>query len=384
MEPIEHEEAIIRRGKRSGLYTVIAVHSTLRGASVGGCRMWQYADEYLALNDALRLSRAMTFKSAVAGLPLGGGKSVIVIPEGEELTPQRRRDALLDIGDTIDLLGGRYVCAEDVGTSARDMAVIANQTPYVAGLSRQKGGSGDPSPFTAHGVVNAIKASVARAFGDPSLQGRSISIVGAGHVGGRIATLCAKEGAKLILADVDKSKRELASELGARWMSPAKAMTAKVDVLAPCALGGVLNEESVPQLQCRVIAGAANNQLAHEGVAGLLKLREILWAPDFVANAGGIINVAQERIGPYDPKGANVAVAGIADTVTRIFDTAEADDITTLEAAMKLARAALEPSAITAQTEPAAAPRPTKPPQRKPAATPGRAQPARRTSARKS
>jgi leucine dehydrogenase len=344
MEPIEHEEAIIRRGKRSGLYTVIAVHSTVRGASCGGCRMWQYADEYLALNDALRLSRAMTFKSAVAGLPLGGGKSVIVIPEGEELTPKRRRDALLDIGDTIDVLGGRYVCAEDVGTSARDMAVIAQQTPHVAGLTRRQGGSGDPSPFTAVGVVNAIKASVARAFGDPSLQGRTISIVGAGHVGGRIATLCAKEGAKLILADVDKTKRELASELGARWMTPAKAMTAKVDVLAPCALGGVLNEESVALLQCRVIAGAANNQLAHEGVAELLKIRGILWAPDFVANAGGIINVAQERVGPYDPKGANVAVAGIADTVTRIFDTAEADDITTLDAAMKLARAALEPS----------------------------------------
>jgi leucine dehydrogenase len=307
--------------------------------------MWSYADEYLALNDALRLSRAMTFKSAVAGLPLGGGKSVIVLPEGEPISAARRRNALLDMGDTIDVLKGRYWVAEDVGTSARDMATIAAQTRYVAGLSVKQGGSGDPSPFTAHGVVNAIRASAARAFGDGSLTGRSISIIGAGHVGGRIAKICAKEGAKLIIADVDTTKRELAIELGARWMTPAKALTAKVDIVSPCALGGVLNEESVAQLQCKVIAGAANNQLSHEGIAELLKIREILWAPDFVANAGGIINIAQERIGPYDPKGANRAVAGIADTVTRIFDTAEADDITTLEAAMKLARAALEPTA---------------------------------------
>jgi leucine dehydrogenase len=343
MEPIEHEEAIIRRGKRSGLYTVVAVHSTTRGASLGGCRMWTYPDEYLALNDALRLSRAMTFKSAVAGLPLGGGKSVIVLPEGEEISTARRRDALLDMGDTIEMLQGHYIAAEDVGTSVQALTVIASRTRYVAGLSRQKGGSGDPSPFTAHGVVNAIKASVAREFGDPSLQGRSISVIGAGHVGGRIATICAKEGAKLILADVDPTKRELASELGARWMTPARALTAKVDVLAPCALGGLLDEASVAQLRCRVIAGAANNQLAHDGIAELLKLRGILWAPDFVANAGGIINVAQERIGAYDPKAANVAVAGIADTITRIFDTAEAEDSTTLDAAMALARAALEP-----------------------------------------
>jgi leucine dehydrogenase len=343
MEPIEHEEAIVRRGTRSGLYTVVAVHSTVRGPACGGCRMWQYPDEYAALDDALRLSRAMTFKSAVAGLPMGGGKSVIVIPEGEVLTTRRRRDALLDVGDTIDLLRGQYVTAEDVGTSSRDMSVIATRTKFVAGLSRQKGGSGDPSPFTATGVVNAIKASAQRTFGTPSLEGRSIAIVGAGHVGGRVARLCAKEGAKLILADVDSTKRDLATELGARWMTPAKALLAKVDILSPCALNGVFNEGTVPELRCRAIAGAANNQLSHEGIAALLRAREILWAPDFVANAGGIINIAEERVGTYDPAAANLAVAGIADTLGRIFDTADADGITTLEAAMKLARAALVP-----------------------------------------
>jgi leucine dehydrogenase len=354
MEPIEHEEAIIRRGTRSGLYTVVAVHSTVRGPACGGCRMWHYPDEYAALDDALRLSRAMTFKSAVAGLPMGGGKSVIVVPQGEELSSRRRRDALLDIGDTIDVLSGRYVTAEDVGTSARDMSVIATRTPYVAGLSRQRGGSGDPSPFTATGVVNAIRATAQRHFGSPALAGRSISIVGAGHVGARIARLCATEGAKLILADVDKSKRDLATELGARWLTPAKAMTAKVDILSPCALGGVLDADSVAQLRCGVIAGAANNQLAHESVAGLLRDRGILWAPDFVANAGGIINIAEERRGTYDPAAANAAVAGISATLGRIYDTAEADQITTLEAAMKLARAALVP-----QTAPRARPRRT-------------------------
>ena len=336
----------MRRGVRSGLYTVVAVHSTVRGPGCGGCRLWHYPDPHSALADALRLSRAMTFKSAVAQLPLGGGKSVIVVPEGEELTPGRRRDALLDVGDTIDLLGGRYVTAEDVGTSSRDMTVIATRTPHVAGLPRPRGGSGDPSPFTAVGVVNAIRAGVARTYGNPSLRGRSVSVIGTGHVGGRIAKLLAAEGAKLILADVDPSKRELARELGARWLTPAKALTAKVDVLSPCALGGILDADSVPALQCRVIAGAANNQLADESVAELLRGRDILWAPDFVANAGGIINIAQERNGgAYDVKAARRAVAGIADTLARIFDTAEADDTTTLVAAMKLARAALAPDA---------------------------------------
>ncbi|WP_249010326.1 Glu/Leu/Phe/Val dehydrogenase [Conexibacter sp. DBS9H8] len=348
MEPIEHEEAIIRRGTRSGLDTIVAVHSTRRGPSLGGCRMWHYPDTARALDDALRLSRAMTFKSAVAGLPLGGGKSVIVLPEGEEISPKRRRDALLDIGDTIDVLRGRYITAEDVGTSSRDMSVIATRTRHVAGLSRQKGGSGDPSPFTAAGVVNAIRAALARSFGSSSLEGRRIAIIGAGHVGGRIAKLCAKEGAKLILADVDASKRELAVELGARWMTPAKALVAKVDVVSPCALGGILTEETVARLQCRVIAGAANNQLAGDHIAELLKIRGILWAPDFVANAGGIINIAQERGGVYDAAAAHRAVAGIADTIHRICDTAEADDTTTLAAAMTLARAALDPATVPA------------------------------------
>jgi leucine dehydrogenase len=326
----------------------------VRGPSAGGCRLWHYPDPYVALNDAMRLSRAMTFKSAVAQLPLGGGKSVIVVPEGSDFTPTRRRDALLDMADTIDVLGGRYVTAEDVGTSSRDMTVMATRTAHVAGLPRPQGGSGDPSPFTAVGVVNAIRASVRRRLRTESLAGVSVSVIGAGHVGGRIAKLLAKEGARLIIADVDPAKRELAQELSARWLTPDQALVAEVDVLAPCALGGVLNAKTIPTLQCRVIAGAANNQLADDGGAELLRQRDILWAPDFVANAGGIINIAQERLpGGYDVKAARAAVAGIAGTLERIFDTSAADSTTTLDAAMKLARQALE-SARSSRRHPSA------------------------------
>ncbi|MBO0769818.1 MAG: Glu/Leu/Phe/Val dehydrogenase, partial [Solirubrobacterales bacterium] len=320
LEQPEHEELILRRGKRSGLYTIVAVHSTVRGPSLGGCRMWHYPDPYLGVNDALRLSRAMTFKSAVANLPLGGGKGVIVLPE-EKISAKRRKDALYDFAETVDLLGGRYITAEDVGTSARDMSVIASETKHVAGLARKQGGSGDPSPYTALGVVAAIKSVARRSLGVDSLAGLTITVIGAGHVGGRVAKLVAKDGAKLILADVDKSKRELASSLGARWLTPEKALYARADVLAPCALGGVLTPAAVPQLQTKAIAGAANNQLEQESVAKLLTKAGILWAPDFVANAGGIINICQER-GTYDPKAAAEHVKGIGDTLEQIFDRA--------------------------------------------------------------
>jgi leucine dehydrogenase len=335
---------VIRRGRRSGLYTIVAIHSTLRGPSLGGCRMWQYADSRAALRDALRLSRAMTFKSAVADLPLGGGKGVIMLPPGLTLTPSRRRDVLLDFADTVDSLGGRYITAEDVGTSSRDIAIVATRTRHVAGLSRQRGGSGDPSPLTALGVEVAIRTCCERVFGSGSLRGRTVSLVGLGHVGGRVAKLCAQGGAKLVVADVDKRKRKLADELGARWMTPARALTADVDVLAPCALGGILDDESVPQLRCRIVAGAANNQLADDGIADALAARGILWAPDFVANAGGIINIAVELDGAYDPSRARQRVRGIAATLGEIFDRARSADATPLSAAIELARTRLAPA----------------------------------------
>ena len=338
---LDHEQLLVRRGTRSGVFCIVAVHSTARGPSLGGCRMWRYDDSRAAVRDALRLSRAITFKSAVAGLPLGGGKGVIMLRG--ELTARQRKDALRDFGDTVDALKGAYVTAEDVGTSARDMETIAAQTKHVSGLSRKRGGSGDPSPYTALGVVTAITVSCERVFGSASLKGRSVAVVGLGHVGARIAKLLAKAGAKLVVSDIDESKRALASDLGARWTTPEKAMTAPVDVLAPCALGGILDHESVPALHCRVIAGAANNQLADDGIADLLNARDILWAPDFVANAGGIINIAVEfEKGGYDPAVGKQRVRGIGDTLQRVYDDAERMGATPLTAAMELARRNLE------------------------------------------
>jgi leucine dehydrogenase len=303
--------------------------------------VWVYKDSRAALRDALRLSRAMTSKAAVADLPLGGGKGVIMAPNDGPLRRDRRDAALLDFGDTVAALHGRYITAEDVGTSSRDMSVIAQRTKHVAGLPRRLGGSGDPSPFTALGVHVAIRACCERMFGSSSLRGRKICVIGLGSVGSRVAKRCAKDGAKLIIADVDHSKRTLAQELGASWTTPTRALDAKVDVLAPCALGGFLDDESVPRLRCRIIAGAANNQLADDRIADLLAARQILWAPDFVVNAGGIINIVEE-LSEYNPANARKRVRRIADTLAEIFDHAQAKSVTPLAAANELARARLQ------------------------------------------
>lgn len=299
--------------------------------------MWGYGDARLAVRDVLRLSRAMTSKAAVAQLPLGGGKGVIMVPAGERLAPTRRRAALLDFGDLVESLDGRYVTAEDVGTSSRDMSVIARQTSHVAGLARSRGGSGDPSPFTALGVEASIGAACERAFADRSLRGRTVCVLGLGHVGSRVAKLCARAGARLTVSDVDEGKHAVAEQLGATWAAPTTAWKAKVDVLVPCALGGLFDDDSVPRLRCRVIAGAANNQLADERIADLLHARGILWAPDFVANAGGLINIAEE-IGGYDPARARRRVREIADTMRSIFDRSEQTGASPLAAATELAQ----------------------------------------------
>lgn len=333
----------MRRGVRSGLSCIVAVHSTVRGPSLGGCRMWSYADTCAAVRDALRLSRAMTFKAAVADLALGGGKGVIMAPAQGILSADRRRAALLDFADTVQSLQGRYVTAEDVGTSSRDMSVIAQRTSHVAGLARARGGSGDPSPLTALGVEVAIRATCERAFADANLAGRTVCVIGLGHVGSRVAKRCARAGAALTLADVDERKRALAQQLGARWTTPDDALTAPVDVLVPCALGGVLNDATVGALRCQTIAGAANNQLAEDRIAAQLAQRGILWAPDFVANAGGLINIACEQ-GGYDPAEAGRRVRALAGTLREIFRRSEADGSTPLAAALELAQARLASS----------------------------------------
>jgi leucine dehydrogenase len=347
LEPITHEALLVRRGRRSGLYTIVAVHSTARGPSLGGCRMWTYTDVRSAMRDALRLSRAMTFKSAVAGLPLGGGKGVICLPAGTAPpTGEARRDVLLDFGETVEALDGAYITAEDVGTSEPDMRAISEVTRHVSGLAVESGGSGDPSPWTAIGVESAIRVACERVFGSDSVEGRRIAVVGVGHVGRPLAEALARGGAKLVLADIDGGRRELADRLGAEWTDPETALRAEVDVLAPCALGGVFDDESVPQLRCRAIAGAANNQLAADHVGELLAARGILWVPDFVANAGGVVNIAVE-LEPegYDPARAETRVRAIADTVRAVLDHAEATGTTPLAAAMEIAHRRVEEAA---------------------------------------
>jgi leucine dehydrogenase len=290
----------------------------------------------------------MTFKAAVADLPLGGGKGVIMATP--TLSSERRHASLLDFADAVEALDGHYITAEDVGTSTRDMTVIATGTRHVVGLPRSRGGSGDPSAFTALGVECAIRACCKRVFGSESLSGRTVCVVGLGHVGSRVARRCARAGANLVLADVDERKRALAAELGARWVSPERALEAEVDVLAPCALGGILDDETVPRLRCPIVAGAANNQLAEDHIADLLMARGVLWAPDFVVNAGGLINISEE-LGQYNAAAARRGVRGIADTLRRIFADAEASGATPLTAAMELARRRLvgkEPGAAVA------------------------------------
>ncbi len=344
---IDHEELVIRRGRRSGIYTAIAVHSTTLGPALGGCRMWTYSDQTEAARDALRLSRAMTLKAAAAGLDLGGGKGVICLPPG---TPPpdgaRRREVLLDFADAVNALDGSYITAEDVGTSARDMVDVAEGTRFVTGLPAVHGGSGDPSPFTALGVEAAIRACATERWGTRDLRGRRIAVVGCGRVGEQLARRLAAAGAQLLLSDINPAKRGVAEELGAEWAAPEDALFAEADVLAPCALGGVIDDLTVVAVRAPVICGSANNQLADDHLAERLAARDVLYAPDFIANAGGLINVGLE-VSPdgYDAALARERVTAIEGVMGRVFETARRRGTTPLGAAVELARARLVASA---------------------------------------
>jgi leucine dehydrogenase len=303
-----------------------------------------YEETQDAVADALRLARAMTFKAAAAGLDMGGGKGVIMLPDAGALSRRGARTAVLqDFGETVDALGGAYQTAEDVGITTRDMQVVAGVTPHVTGLPRRQGGSGDPSPWTAIGVEVAMRVAVERRLGAGDLAGLRIVVSGLGHVGGRLAAACAKAGAELVVTDIDARRRALADELGARWVDPDAALSVSADVFAPCALGGVISHANVGRLGAPVVVGAANNQLATEDVAEELAAREVLWVPDFVANAAGIINIAVElRPEGYDPRQARKDVHRIADTTRLLLDEADAESITPLAAAMRLAHRRLQ------------------------------------------
>ena len=342
MESFEHERVVVTRGERTGLPIIVAVHSTALGQAAGGCRMWRYASWRDGLDDALRLSTAMTYKSALAGLPLGGGKSVIALPPDYELTAETRRDVMLDLGDVVDSLNGVYGVGEDVGTTAEDMLVVSERTKYAYCLPESQGGSGEPSAPTAVGVYEAIKATCEHVFGDADVRGRRFTIVGLGQVGGRLARRLSADGAQLRVTDIDMTKRALADDIGATWIDVTTAYSDEADVVVPAALGGVLTAELVPSLRCRAIVGPANNQLATEEVADLLAARGIVWAPDFVVNAGGVIHGALVDAARRTPEEALEQITEIGTTLRRVFAQAAEQKITPEAAALTMARARVE------------------------------------------
>ncbi|PSL38496.1 leucine dehydrogenase [Labedella gwakjiensis] len=333
---LEHERVVIATGERSRLTIVVAVHSTRLGPALGGARLWSYPTWNDALADALRLSEGMTSKNACAGLEHGGGKAVIHLPLGVTLDAETRRDAFLDLGDIVESFGGRYVTAEDVGTSSADMAVVAERTAHVTGLPPEQGGVGEPSEATADGVVSSIRATADVVFGTSDLRGRRATISGLGHVGSLVARTLHAEGVDLTVTDVNPARRALAEELGAMWVSPGSEHLVETDVFVPCGVGGALTETVVAELACRAVVGAANNQLENRSVADLLAARGILWAPDFIVNAGGVIYLASAA----DVAGRaalDQRVTAIGETVRAVFDTAGRDGVTTLAAAERLA-----------------------------------------------
>ena len=311
-----HEELHFVWDEECGLKAIIAVHSTHLGPAAGGCRFWRYDDPAEALKDVLRLSRGMSYKNAMAGLPLGGGKSVILADADRRKSPEM----LAAFGKAVDRLGGRYVTAEDVGIGVDDMIEIRRQTPFVAGLPAETGVGGDPGPHTSLGVFLGIKAAVRRALGKDSLSGLHIALQGAGSVASGVAAHASNEGARLSIADVDQAKaQKLADRVGASVVAPDEILTLEADVLSPCALGAILNEESIPQLKVPVVAGGANNQLATPADGPRIHERGILYAPDYVINAGGIINVCTEYLRDGDSSLVRQRIEGIPDRLEQVW-----------------------------------------------------------------
>ena len=338
MTPLTHEKVVISTGSRSRLPVIVAVHSTALGRAVGGCRLWRYDDWRGGLDDALRLSEAMTLKCALAGLPLGGGKSVIAVHPHVDLTPDLRRAVLHDLGDVIESLGGSYGVGEDVGTSADDMSTVAERTKFAYGLPESAGGFGEPSAPTAVGVFESILVTAEQVWGNSDLSGRRVTVLGLGQVGTRLAERLHADGVKLAVTDINPAKRELAASLGAEWLDPQVALATETDLLVPAALGGLLTSASVATLQCRAIVGPANNQLADNAVAELLERRGVIWAPDFVVNAGGVVYAFEMEFGSKDQKIATRSVMAIADTLRDVFARAATEGVTPLTAANALAQ----------------------------------------------
>jgi leucine dehydrogenase len=318
----------------SGLNAFIAIHDTSLGTALGGTRIYPYGSEKEALEDVLRLARGMTHKSAVAEVGFGGGKSVIIADPRLDKTPSLLRA----FGRAVESLKGQYICAEDSGCTTEDLAHIVQETRYVVGLDHAQS-SGNPSPFTAWGVFRGIQSVAKRLYGSSNLEGKRIAIQGLGSVGSSLAEKLFWEGAKLIVADVDKAKIHLlAKRYDAEIVSPDHILKAECEIFAPCALGAILNDETIPQLRCRAIAGAANNQLHRDRHADALRDRGILYAPDFVINSGGLLNVAAEvEPGGYNPSFPRYKIHHIYDVLLAIYDIAERNGESTHQAALALA-----------------------------------------------
>jgi leucine dehydrogenase len=334
----DHEVVHYVRDRKSGLSAIIAIHSTALGPAGGGTRFWHYEDKSRAITDALRLSRGMSYKNAMAGLPMGGGKAVILADKASTKTPEM----LAAFGEAIDGLGGKYVTAEDIGMNDADMVAISRQTRYVSGLPVEQHGSagGDPGPFTANGIFLGLKAAVQFKLGTDNLKDVRVAVQGTGSVGGGLARLLAQEGARLTLADANAGRvAALADELGAEIVPPDEIMQVEAEVFSPNALGAVLDDEGIARLNAPIVAGGANNQLARPRHADMLLDRDILYAPDYVINAGGIISVALEYLGDGDVEEVNRRVAMIPERLTEIWAQSAAQNLPDSDVADNMAMA---------------------------------------------
>ena len=331
----DHEQIVFCNDKDTGLKAIIGIHNSVMGPALGGTRMFNYANEWEALNDVLRLSRGMTYKAAITGLNIGGGKAVIIGDAKTQKTPELMRK----FGEFVHSLSGRYITAEDVGMETADMDIVRDVTPYVTGISESRGGAGNPSPVTAYGVYVGMKAAAKQQFGSDVLSGKKVLVQGIGHVGETLVDYLTKEGALVTIADINEEKlNEVGTKYNAQIFRGDDLYSAAVDIYAPCAMGATINNDTVYKIKAKVIAGAANNQLADENVHGaILQERGILYAPDFLINAGGIINVYAE-LAHYDRAEIMRKTENIYNTTLEIFDFALVNNMTPHHAALTIAQ----------------------------------------------
>lgn len=329
----DHEQVVFCNDKDTGLRAIIGIHNTVLGPALGGTRMWNYSSEWEALNDVLRLSRGMTYKSAITGLNLGGGKAVLIGDAKTHKTPELMRK----FGEFVHSLSGKYITAEDVGMDTEDMDIVREVTPYVTGISESKGGAGNPSPITAYGVFMGMKAAAKYKYGSDDLDGKKVLVQGIGHVGESLVEHLSNEGAIVLVSDINTTRLEEISRKYSAKIYTEDVYEADVDIYAPCALGATINNDTIIRLKAGIIAGAANNQLAEEIHGKMLMEKGIIYAPDFLINAGGIINVYAELEG-YDRTEIMRRTENIYNTTLEILKTAEARSIPTHNAALQVAQ----------------------------------------------